>query len=465
VIRAFALRFLLGAGIVAGCAGLFFACFERREVLVETGVSSAVRRNKYVAMARLLRGMGHEVQVHDDVARLGRLPDPPATVFLPVQRHALGERRTQALLDWVARGGHLVVTTYTVWGPPERANGTAPDAAADVIVNGRPDALLDRFGLRQRMWSEEERASATALAAIETLQPEGLPPPTLEEEPAAGEEPGGAEGELAPEPASEGEEDEPPPSGLPSMSELLSGEWQPGSVEASWAYLEAGEPPLEIEFHEGFWWDDTEELATWAVGGEAGPHLVEVEHGEGTITALTSDEPFANATIGRVQNAEFIVRWLRHGRDERVPVWIFYEATWPSLFALLRRHALPALVAGAAFLALWLWRSLPRFGPALPAPDPARRRWLEHLEAAGRFHWRQDHGRALLAAERADLMRVVRRLHPAWARASERERNERLAHASGLDVSHVAHALASEPRGAKSFVVAVRTLERIRAAL
>ncbi|HEU4430818.1 MAG TPA: hypothetical protein VFT98_18805, partial [Myxococcota bacterium] len=103
--------------------------------------------------------------------------------------------------------------------------------------------------------------------------------------------------------------------------------------------------------------------------------------------------------------------------------------------------------------------------PLLPARDAARRSWLEHLEAAGRFHWRQDRGAALLAGLRDELAREQLRKRAAWSRLPERERMERLAQASGLSLEQVAHALLGAPSGARGFVAAVRALERVRAAL
>jgi hypothetical protein len=423
-------RIALAAALVALGAGLFLWNFERREVEVPRGRSIEAIRNKYLALSRLLERMGHPVSAQRELAKLAQLPEPPATVFLPLNRAALGAQRSQALLDWVARGGHLVVVTYTVWGVPEDEDRY--DTEQDVIVSGRPDLLLDRFGLRQRHVDSAPFTSEHPAVEAETeeLPEEAGPPPTP-----------------------------------PTLGDLLRGDFNGASRETAYATIEEGDEPLALEFDADFWWDDTLSQAVWTVAGDAGAHLVEVEHGEGRIAALTSDEPLANATLGLADHAEFVVRWLREGRDVRAPVWIFSAAEWPSLPELMRRHAAPVLVAGAALFALWLWRASFRFGPALPAPDGARRRWLEHLEAAGRFHWRQDRGRVLLGSLREDLLRDLERRRPAWPRLPEAERWERLAHASGLTPEQVVNALRGEARTPRSFGAAVRALERLRAAL
>jgi hypothetical protein len=197
---------------------------------------------------------------------------------------------------------------------------------------------------------------------------------------------------------------------------------------------------------------------------------VELRHGRGRISALTSDEPLTNASIGMHDNAEFVVRWLRrdpgaHGPIWSGPFWIFYDEDWPSLLALAREHALPAAIAAAVLLGAWVWSAVFRFGPVLPEPLPVRRAWLEHLDAAGRFHWRQDHGDALLSHLRAEVARRMRERHPGWRQLTAEERAERVAERAGLSPAEVEHAFHGTIGGARSFTAKVGALERIRAAL
>jgi len=422
--------------LVALCTAGFFACFEQREVTSRAPASAEARRNNYLALGRLLERMGHGVSVAEDLSALDRLPEPPATVFFAHNRSTLGAERSQQLLDWVERGGHLVVVTYTVWKPPASAGDE------EEIESGRPDAILDRFGLRQRVAPQEELAQDNAEAIARSA----------------------VEGEGDAEASDAGEAT--PPRAVPtSVDDVLQGRWLPGARESVWVTVEDGDEPLEVEFHSVFWWEDTSEVATWVVAGKRGAHLVEVEHGDGVISAITSDEPLVNDTIGNVQNAEFVVRWLRHGRDELAPVLIFTSTEWPTFWELLTEHGTPALIALAALIAAWLWRSLVRFGPVLPEPDLARRSWLEHLEAAGAFHWRHDRAQGLLAGLRDALRRELALHRPGLARLPERERNAWLAKASGLPEAEVAHALDGTAVAVRLYVAAVRALARIRAVL
>jgi hypothetical protein len=92
---------------------------------------------------------------------------------------------------------------------------------------------------------------------------------------------------------------------------------------------------------------------------------------------------------------------------------------------------------------------------------------MEHVEAVGRFHWRDDRGRVLLAGVRGSLLRELERRRPDWARLEADGRARRLAAATGLAPERVAHALAPEaaPRSEAAFVSLVADLERIRASL
>lgn len=430
--------------LVGFCVAGFFACFEQREVDVPRGASPEVRRNPYLALGRLLERMGHEVALLDDLARLAELPGPPATLILPTHRYSIGAERSQALLDWTARGGHLVVVTYSFWSEPEPEweAEAAEDAtrgeerAAPALEPDRPDPLLDRFGLRQVAGARREPARAEDAGGAAA---EGTSEGDVED------------GAAAPEP--------------PTLPELLSGKWLQPPPEISWAHFAETERPLEVSFDSRFQWTRAEGVATWGVEGPSGLHLVELPHGQGRVSALTSDDPLTNAAIGSLDNAEFIVRWLRRDAAGDGPIWIVFQEEWPGLLQLARRHALPALVASALLLLLWVWRSVWRFGPLLPEPSPARRAWLEHLDAAGRFQWRQDRGRALIATLRQDVARRLYERHPAWQRLPERERAERVAAASGVTLGEAEHALLGTIGGARSFVAATSALERIRAAL
>jgi hypothetical protein len=411
----------LAALVAALSAGLFFACFERRTREIDAGLSPEARRNPYLAFTRLLARYGHEVEAIDGLGRLTALPPVDGVLVLPIERHGLGPARAQAILDWVAAGGHLVAVTYSLADDPRR----------------RPDPLLDPLGFRQYAGDPAE------LPFYADDEPDSSAPP--------------APAEPAPEseaPAPDGD-----PAGNPP--------WLP--VTPRWAVTEAEvrvpghDAVLRVEFDARFRWADAQARATWAVASEYGVHLLHTAHGRGRVTALTDELFLRSDRIDRLDHAEFALRLVRMG-DRHGPVWIVHSQAWPGLLARLRHDGWPALVAAVALLLAWLWRTVPRFGPLRPDPPAERRRWIEHLDAVGHFHWRDDGARTLLAAVREAVARRIASRHPAWARLPLPERAARVATAAGLAPGAVLRALEADPAelDEAGFVAVVADLEAIR---
>jgi hypothetical protein len=88
---------------------------------------------------------------------------------------------------------------------------------------------------------------------------------------------------------------------------------------------------------------------------------------------------------------------------------------------------MPALIACALLLALWIWSIVPRFGPIAPDAPPGRRRLLDHLRASGRYYWAKGLRARLVVAARDAALRPVVRAQPDFATASQAERAARLA--------------------------------------
>jgi hypothetical protein len=395
----------------ASAGGLFLTCFERKTYEVEVGRSQEARRNRYLALGRMLDRMGHETVTHDGPSELLEwLPPSDGTLFLPTHRRTLSRQHNRRLLDWVESGGHLIVVTYSLWDDPER----------------EPDELLDRFGLEQQQRQSDVDSRG---------------------EPQESGESGG--GKAVPD--ADESEDEQEESGW----DVAQAHW-PGVAE-----------PLQVAFDQNFYWKDTGRgLAVWHVAGNQGIYLITLAHGAGRITASTDDFFLSNDYAGDHDHAELAVRLARMG-DRTGPVWIVFAEEWPGLWSQLRKYATPVVLSLALLIAIWLWRASLRFGPLRPAPPGERRRWMEHLEAVGRYHWRHDRGRTLIEAARASVTWSLMRRRPGWARLSPRARAQHLAELTGLSDRQAAAALDESvyPRDENHFVTTIARLERIRKAL
>jgi len=115
-----------GALVVALLVAVVLVFFERVEIEIETGYSGAARTNPLYACQQLLTRLGIPAR---SVSGTGQLPPPDHVLVLVAPRQVFGETRAKRLLEWVAAGGHLIVTPRL---------GTA---------EGRDDPLLSPLGL------------------------------------------------------------------------------------------------------------------------------------------------------------------------------------------------------------------------------------------------------------------------------------------------------------------------------
>ena len=133
-----------------------------------------------------------------------------------------------------------------------------------------------------------------------------------------------------------------------------------------------------------------------------------VKSGDGRISVLTDARIFRNRWIGEHDHAD-----LFHALIEEsgyVGTVGFMRGSGLSLWSLLREYLWPVLLAMALWLALWLWKSLTRFGPIERETSPAESRGFEHhLEALGNFQWRLDRGASLLVPLREQIVELGQR--------------------------------------------------------
>lgn len=397
-----------GLVLAALVVGVFLATCEKEEVELPRGYVGAAAQNHYLAAERLLTRMGMPAKSFGDVGVLASLPPETGTLIIPTARRSLDARTSQRLLEWVERGGHLVVATWELWDDPKR----------------NPDPILDAVGVRQFLNGSSE--SPPGEGAPEAPQPQPAP-----ETPGDGTE----------------EDDEP----LPAEVDFPD-----------------RETPLQVSFDPQFRLeldDRASEAVILEIGDGAGTHWVTLRHGKGLITGLTDDYFMTQPRIGELDHAELVYRMSRLG-GHRGPVWFVYGDQRPSMFQLVRRHGWMVAASALVLLALWLWSASRRFGPIAAEPPTARRELMEHVRAAGRLQWRRGGAAALLAAVRDSLLARMRDRHPGFQSLTPAEQAERLESVSGLPRERIQDALAfgAEPDTGR-FTAKVAILEKLRRSL
>lgn len=178
--------------------------------------------------------------------------------------------------------------------------------------------------------------------------------------------------------------------------------------------------------------------------------------GRGRISIAAHAEPFRNRHLGDGDNAWLLLRLVdpKHSAE----VWIL-NGVKVSFFGMLWEHGWMALIAAAALLAVWLWKSLPRFGPLRAAEDTGTRDFAEHLSLTGAFLWRHRQRAQLIEPLRETVTRAaVRRGLP----RNDPDFPEKLAAFAQMDALHVRAALLSENiTDPRSFLRAIQDLRQL----
>jgi len=400
----------------AALVALFFLSCEKRAIEIPRGYRGEAARNSFLAAQRLLERLGTSVESREGLSSFAALPPTDATLIIPTPRRTLTEHRAAELLDWVERGGHLVVVSWQLFDDQNRS----------------PDFVLDPIGVRQYM-----------------------------NEPAA---------EAAPDDDAPGGDERAPGESTSPVTEASAAdlEAEEPEPELARAHFPDRATPLEVEFDPEFRFEldlVAAQARSFEIADANGAHLVTLRRGKGIVTALSDDYFLAQPTIGDWDHAELVYR-IAHfgGRDG--PVWIVFGDAYPSALTLLWRHGWMVVASALLVLALWLWFASRRFGPLAPDPSLERRELMEHVRAAGRFQWRRGAAAALLAAVRDAVLARLRERHPSFAALMPAEQAERVAELSGLSSERVLYALAfRNDIEADRFAQDVATLEKIRRSL
>jgi hypothetical protein len=195
---------------------------------------------------------------------------------------------------------------------------------------------------------------------------------------------------------------------------------------------------------------------------ERGTRVLGFAHGEGKVVVFARLTLIENADIGKESHAEIFWQLLRwHNADSLPKIVFFNQPTQLSAWQWLIDHAPFVIIAGAAFIALWLWRIAVRFGPIAPDPPPTRRRLTDHLVASGRFLWRRKTAGDALVSARELALRRMERITPGFSSADPRDQMNRLQEHLGFSAEESRAVVAGGAENSHDFLALVRSLHRI----
>ncbi|MDY0249649.1 MAG: DUF4350 domain-containing protein [Pseudomonas sp.] len=171
MIKSILQRYLLViiAGLLLIALGIWLSqkitFYEER---IELGASPEARSDRYLAIQYFLREQGIAVTSIDSLVSLMRAPAPQHTLFLLSNDATLIDSQQSALLDWVAQGGHLVISAQH-----EKVEQDAPSLLATLGIEKHLSADLD-----EDIASDEatlEQAESHTTQSQEDTKAESLP--------------------------------------------------------------------------------------------------------------------------------------------------------------------------------------------------------------------------------------------------------------------------------------------------
>ncbi|APV38750.1 hypothetical protein PFAS1_05135 [Pseudomonas frederiksbergensis] len=228
-------------------------------------------------------------------------------------------------------------------------------------------------------------------------------------------------------------------------------------------YLEDENAPAYAGFDTAFHLEDPKNLAqAWANSGKA-THMMQLNHGLGSIIVVTDADLWKTPAIDQYDNA-----WLLWYLTADTNVTLLFNTDHDSLPTLLLRYFPQALVALFALIGLAFWHVGVRQGPLLEPAPRARRQLQEHLRASADFMLRRNGQQHLLQALQHDILRRVRRRHPGFEQLGVAEQWLVLARLTGQPTRAISQAMSPRPKqrlSSAEFSRQVAHLQTLRNAL
>ena len=123
-----------------------------------------------------------------------------------------------------------------------------------------------------------------------------------------------------------------------------------------------------------------------------------VDYGDGRLTFLTDASPIRNRYIAYADHAQLLMGLLGMSKAEGAVA--FSNGAGDTLFSLIWKYFKIAIFSFLLLIILWLWKSLPRFGPVQDIPDIQMREFSSQVRGVGRFLWRNKRNEAMLTSLR-----------------------------------------------------------------
>lgn len=296
---------------------------ETEDVVVVRGYMGAARKNPYLAAERYLKESGREIESQSGVVKM----DPEVGVVFAPASTLRSKGDVERVLSWVESGGHYVCLLA-------RGEDFWKDVGESVDHN-------------EHQWYEDDEQKNRALE--EFAQRAGY---QLKE----------MMGETWDETVSEMLDES---KNKDARLAILRGETLPFAQRTM----------VEIDGQRyAMLLGGTQGVMAMDGGEKKARRFASTEHGLGRITFLSDARALRNPYLGMADHALVLDALANHPGKV-----VFSLGTVPSFLGLLGEHASKALMGLMVLLFLWLWKSLPNFGPKLEVDEAGLSSYREHL--------------------------------------------------------------------------------------
>ncbi len=430
-----ALGVAIALPLVGALGAWWFSTHERVEEEVELPRVGEITYNPLYVLGLSLREAGWTVDMRQRLDRgevaLGRHD----TVLVFNDPRRLSDADSQALLDFAAAGGHLIVRT-----PPPEA----------VTVDTRV-ALFEPLGVTPRGPSAciplQVSGESEHVEFCEGRNFDIDVRPRVVWEPGAGEgDPADAAGDT--EVSRRARDVRAPEARGKSLA-------KPAGAGPADANADARSDEAMARFR-------ARQRAQEARLGIGRYVYARLPHGQGSVDVIADLDFLTNDKLHDAPHVA-LTRQLFEPNHQAGAVHLLYAAEMPSLWRWLFTHSWMAWLPLALGLLAWLWSRMQRFGPLLPSPPAERRSLLEHVRASGELAWRYGYAHVLHDAVRTAFLARLRRRDPQAAALEGDVQAALIAERFHITPVEVREALATPSvRDPAAFRARIATLIRLR---
>jgi len=335
------------------------------------------RTNPLYASQLFLRRMGIPTKTVESLQDLTTLPGTDTAILISSSRQTLRDKQFTALVDWVNKGGHLIVAGVIDWNSYFSDSSLAAEPETETEAEAEnEDAQSDEI------YYDSLEEIASNLPDVDALQE--------------------------------------------FLNVELHDRIKFDGDTAKNITLKGSDRPLSLgpDYYKSIVLkgDDTvlglEEIT---IDGKNVAIRQPVKNG--LVTVVSNLDFIDNFNLGEYDHAEILWHIVRGkpaktgAADLQQPnaIWLIHSDDTASLFELIWRYWWALVITLGLLFIFWILRVSRRFGPLIQKENEDRRNLLEHIDASGAYYWKQKNQQVLLQSTRLSTQQHLAKRIPGWS--------------------------------------------------